>query len=106
MRWLALLILLPALLGCTEDKNRAVAQCWLDAQKTYPGENPEKSDKIDVFVMNCMRAAGYQDNLLADECKADPKLISPFLQPGCYRSDTWLARAWRYETEKKRPNSN
>jgi hypothetical protein len=102
MKRLTLLIFLPALIGCVPDKTQTIAQCRLDAQKTYSRENPERSDKVEVFVMLCMRAAGFEMHL-SDECKLDGgRYISTDLQPGCYRSVAWYARAWRYVVGDRR----
>jgi hypothetical protein len=73
--------------GCGESKAAILAQCRLDAMKTYPAKSPY-GDEVRTFVILCMEAKGYSPTSLAS-C-----VDRGTLQEGCYQSSREYWWAW------------
>lgn len=51
------------LVGCGESKAAALAQCHIEAMKTYPSKS-QYGDEVQLFVLLCMEVKGYSPSSL------------------------------------------
>jgi hypothetical protein len=56
-----LLVAVPiAVIGCSKDVGRDMANCKVKAMEAYKPASVETDDRAAQYVLNCMLAAGYQ----------------------------------------------
>lgn len=91
MKWLALLVFVVALGGCTEDKGAVLARCELDGSKQFglPARDSRTPERLQ-HMQTCMRAAGYE-RLREGACEFGT------YSAACYRSATWVGRIFEWK---------
>jgi hypothetical protein len=96
--WLVCCLALPlaACDGSTERK--AVAECKLKKEATYPDGTPDLG-----FIRTCMQAKGYvlDYDLLTVGGRSCVEEIGPAEMPECYHEDTWLSAQLAKRHHKK-----
>ena len=88
MRRILTALIVLALTGCFEEQKRQVAKCELDPTARYPGKTLGISNDIGGYIQLCMRAAGYDWNLMDKRCPAGSFTIERV--PYCYVPSGWL----------------
>jgi hypothetical protein len=46
--------------ACLDDKTRALGQCEMEAERVYPQQEFNTTDRINRHLLHCMQAAGYE----------------------------------------------
>jgi hypothetical protein len=97
MRRLLILFAVLLLGSCFGDQKQQVAKCELEAMRQYPGKELASSNEIGMYMITCMRANGYDWNLMDKRCPAASFTIQRV--PYCYTPSGWLGRlGYRIET--------
>jgi hypothetical protein len=97
MKWLRLAfagILATSVGGCFTDQERQVAQCQLESDAFYKGDqSPTSPIMTDLRTITCMQAHGYEQSIGRD--RRCPNLRQPSEDADfawCYRPMGWGAR--------------
>ncbi len=77
---------------------QVVAQCELDAMRTYPQQEISMTTKAGNVMVTCMAAHGYSLRLTHSNCR--PSFTTDLIrQANCYRPNGLISGAiWDFET--------
>lgn len=77
MKWLTVVALSLALLGCRADLEQQAAKCELEARKTYPtAQNIYAYAPANRLIELCMRASGYDFDPSHLKCALPDNIVS------------------------------